>query len=673
MIVLHRFFLPSRSIIKRYLNSLHLTPLLIALALQVPAIQAAQPDNHIDTADFYQGAALHHPQLSPDGTHIAVLQDVGNDTIILVRNLITGESFYPIKSDNERFKFNWIGWGNNDRLLMSVRFSNNRGMRVLFTETRLLAIDAKKPSEVTTLIRPDAKADGWISQFQDNIIHWLHDDPEHVLISVDRESPAKQSVYKLNIYNGKTQRVKKFNAGIRSWLADQQGEVRVGVGYNDTKRETIIRVLPAGSKKWQTAWRYTLFEDPSITPLGFGHNPNELYLLADHEGRQAVFKSDLSKEGFPLELVISHPQYDIAGSLIYSHAHKEVVGLYYSDDAFGSIFWNPEFKGFQAGLDKALPDSANYIASLSNDGRKYLLFSSHQTDPGTYYYGNRDTKELTAIAEIYPGIDRKKLTAKQQLKYKARDGLELEGFLTLPAGGGKNLPTLIFPHGGPMSKDGAEFDSFSAFFANRGYAVFQPNFRGSSGYGHEFMMMAVASMGLAMQDDLEDAVHFLAKEGITDEKRVCIVGASYGGYAALSGATKTPDLYRCAISFAGISDIVRLRETSRYFLNSRAMQDQLGRDTSQLRETSPARFAEQVKIPILLVHGDNDTIVPVNQSQLMHERLKRAGKDVTYIELEDGSHFLDYYEHRKITFEAMEAFLQKHLPVNIKTASTSLH
>jgi dipeptidyl aminopeptidase/acylaminoacyl peptidase len=212
-----------------------------------------------------------------------------------------------------------------------------------------------------------------------------------------------------------------------------------------------------------------------------------------------------------------------------------------------------------------------------------------------------------------------------------------------------------------MSEDGKDFDMFSTFMANRGYVVFQPNFRGSSGYGHDFMMQAVGGYGMEMQDDLEDAVTYLVKEKIADPKNVCIVGASYGGYAALMGATKTPDLFKCAISFAGMSDLIKMRDNFRWFANKNTARKQFGEDKDQLKQTSPARMAEKVKIPILLIHGDDDVVVPVKQSRIMAEALKDEGKQYEYIELEDGTHNLDYLPHRQQTFEAMEKFLQKHL------------
>jgi dipeptidyl aminopeptidase/acylaminoacyl peptidase len=617
---------------------------------------------------FYEGAQLHNVRLSPDGTHLLALRNIDGTTAIMVLNIETGERFYPTTTDNEQYKFNWVSWANNDRLLMSLRFDAKRGpyARIKTTETRLLAIDAKKSSKMINLVKPDSNADGWVSQFQDNIISMLPDDPKHILVSVDREFPNRQTVYKANVYTGKLSRVKKYSSSVRSWIADRQGEVRAGEGYNDRDRSVSIRVLDPRTEKWVTAWEYIVFDEPSISIMGFGKDKTELYILADHEGRKAIFKADLAKDGYPRELILSDPYHDISGELIYSHVHKDVVGLYYSGSSDKSIFWNAEFKAFQGGLDKAMPDTVNYISSLSADMRKYIVFSSNATQPGTILFGDRDEKTLSYLADIYASLNEDVLIEKQELTYKARDGLELEGYLSLPKNyADKPIATIILPHGGPMSQDGKGFDSFSSFMVNRGYAVFQPNFRGSSGYGHDFMMMAVGGMGLAMQDDLEDAVKFLVDKKFTDRKRVCIVGGSYGGYAALMGATKTPDLFQCAISFAGISDINKLRNEARYFVNRNVIREQLGNDSKQLRATSPARLAKQVNIPILLIHGDDDTVVPVNQSRVMANALKKHDKIYEYIELEGGSHYLDYMPHRKQTFEAMESFLQKYLPTTI--------
>ena len=640
--------------------------LALVLTCAIAPLQAAEPSKKhtpLPLEVFYKGELIEDIELSPDGTHLLALKNVGGDTVVMVLEIATGKVFYPTKTDNKQFKFNWVTWANDDRLLMSLRFDSRMLNGVKYMQTRLLATDAKKPGKLITLVKPDDDAD-WVSQFQDNVISYLPDDPEHLLISVDREVPLHQTVYKANVYTGKLKRVKKHSGTVRSWYADRAGNVRIGEDYDDKKRKVTYKLLDPTTNEWVVAWEYTVFDEPEINIAGFGNNPNELFIFADHEGRQALFKADLSKPGYPRELVLSNPDYDVSGRLIYSSALKEVVGLYYNDGNAKSVFWNKEFKAFQAGLDKAMPDTRNYIGSMSSDGRKYVVFTTNNTNPGTYLFGNRDEKTINYLATSYPDLTEDVLVEKESRTYKARDGLELEGFLSLPKTfANKPTATIILPHGGPMSEDGKSFDMFSSFMANRGYVVFQPNFRGSSGYGHDFMMQAVGGYGLEMQDDLEDAVKYLIDEKIADPKKVCIVGASYGGYAALMGATKTPDLFQCAISFAGMSDLVRMRDSYRHFINKNIARKQFGEDKAQLKETSPVRMAERVKIPILLIHGKDDTTVPVVQSRIMADALKDEGKVHEYIELENGTHYLDYYPDRKQTFEAMENFLKKYLPI----------
>lgn len=637
----------------------------LLLILCVGTANAAEADKHtlLPLEVFYNDAAIQDVQLSPDGTHILALRNVGGDTVVMVVELETNKTFYPAKTDNKQFKFNWVTWANNDRLLMSARFDSRMLNGTKYMQSRLLAKDAKKDSKLITLIKPDEDA-GWVSQFQDNVISFMDEDSDHILVSVDREIPLYQTVYKVNVNNGRMSRYKKSSNTMRSWYADRTGVIRVGEAYNEKERRVTYKVLDPNTENWTTAWQYVVLDEPGISIAGFGSKSNELFIFADHEGRQALFKVDLSKSGYPKELILSHKNYDVTGQLIYSSALKEVVGLYYTDGTAKSIFWNQEFKAFQAGIDKAMPDTDNYIISMSDDARKYILFSSNSTNPGTYYFGDRDKKTLDYLANAYPELTEDVLVKKELRRFKTRDGLELDGYLSLPKNfANKPSATIIFPHGGPMSEDGLGFDIFSTFMANRGYVVFQPNFRGSSGYGHNFMMKAVGGYGLEMQDDLEDAVKYLIDQKIADPKRVCIAGASYGGYAALMGATKTPDLFQCAISFAGISDLLRMRNSYRNFVNSEVVQKQFGDDSIQLKKTSPVRMAEKVKIPILLIHGKDDTVVPVTQSRIMAEALKDEGKTYEYIELEDGTHNLDYLPDRKQTFEAMENFLKKYLPL----------
>ncbi|WP_233280392.1 alpha/beta hydrolase family protein [Rheinheimera mangrovi] len=252
---------------------------------------------------------------------------------------------------------------------------------------------------------------------------------------------------------------------------------------------------------------------------------------------------------------------------------------------------------------------------------------------------------------------------KQRISYKARDGLEIEGFLSTPKGTEGPSALIVLPHGGPFSQDSNSFDIFSAYLVNKGYRVFQPNFRGSTGYGHEFLSQAVGQYGMAMQDDITDGVQHLIQKGIADPKRICIMGASYGGYAALLGAARTPDLYQCSISFAGVTDLEEQRNSYRNFTSYNLAKKQMGEDEDLLEENSPVNMVDKIKIPVLLLHGTEDRSVPVLQARLMASELADQKKVFQYIEIEEGTHHLDYLPHRKQTFEAIDEFLNKYLPL----------
>lgn len=611
---------------------------------------------------FYSGPRVDDLSLSPNGEYVAALSNIGSDTALIVINVATGKMTPLIKTDNIQFKFNWIHWANNNRVVMSLRYDSRLPNGVKYQETRLFSIDAHKGGKPTQLLKGGERQD--TPQFQDKVISWLPNDPDFILVSVDADIAGADSVYRVHVNRGRMGRIKAPMGSVNRWYADRQDNVRASYKYDDKEQRVTYRILNNTTGDWDTVWTYKVFEEPSIEIAGFGGNPNDLYIFADHEGRQALFKVDLAKPGYPRELVRAHDKYDVSGQLIYSEAHKDVVGMYLNVGEERSVFWHPEFKALQAGLDKAFPDTRNYIVGLDSSARRYLVYTSSETNPGVYYFGDRDKKTLALVGTVYPQFSEESIPKKVKHTYSARDGVKIEGFLSMPAGEhSKPLPTIILPHGGPMSHDTYGFDIFSTFLANRGYAVFQPNFRGSSGYGHDFMMQAIGGMGMAMQDDLVDGVDYLVKQKITDPKKICIVGASYGGYAALMGVSKTPDLFKCAVSFAGISDLEELSRLYRYFTNRNAARTQIGRDKNQLRDTSPVNLVEHIKAPILLIHGEDDVSVPVKHSRIMAKVLEKNGKTVEYIELEDGTHHLDYLPHRKQTFEAIEAFLAKHLPI----------
>ncbi len=609
-------------------------------------------------------------RLSPNGKRVAALVKVDTDqrrgTTLFVYNVETEEKSFPVYTDNRKFVFNWIKWASDRRILASARYPAVR-YGIPSTETRMLIIDAET-GETRPAIRANSfKKYRYIPQFQANIIDDLPDEPDNILLSLALDSPDASRVVKLNLETRKHSLFERNRTLVVDWLTDRQHNLRIGFRFEGT-RHSIIHRGP-GEKKWDTLWEFEAFSEDQVWPVGFDFDPRILYVRAYHDDKLALFKVNLSSSDLKRELVYSDPDYDVDGSLIYSRKSEKVIGTTYSTDG-GFTFWDERYEALQNGLDMALPDTRNSLYSFSADERRYIVLATSDTDAGTYFFGNRDTGEISPLARRYNALMPELMAEKSRISYPARDGLQIEAYLTRPKNAADEpLPTVIFPHGGPISHDDGRFDYWTQFLANRGYAVMQMNFRGSAGYGHAFMSMGLQNWGLEMQNDVEDGTRWAIEKGLADPERICVVGASYGGYAALMEAAGNPDLYRCAVSFAGVTDVVFLVQSSRKYLTRDVVRKQIGSDFKSLRRRSPVNLAEDIDVPVLLVHGSKDRRVEVRHSRSMHKALTRAGKDSIYIEQEDGDHHLSNQEHRLELFREMDVFLQRHLkPKSVSAA-----
>lgn len=599
-------------------------------------------------------------KLSPDGNRVAMLKNLNGNQVLMTYNLANGKSQAILQSDNIKITLNWYVWGNDDVLLISTGSLSKEGT-TKYTTTRLYKYDLSTDKELILLVKPKKSQKEKVTQIQDTIISLMPAKPDNILMAINFEHRSKPSLYEVNIRTKQRSRVKRYKTYIDNWFADQQGKPRITYKVDDT--EISYKLFNTEGELERDLWSYEVFEQDVVHILGFDVDPNVLFIRALNQGKYAVFKVNLTDKSLSRELVYADASYDVNGSLIYSPKTGAVVGLSHEGDEDNKIYWDKEYIAFKKALNSALPDSDNTIISMSNDQNKYILYSSSAQRPGDYLLGNRKNKKLEFLASLYPQIDATNYATKALVHYQARDGLQIEGYLTTPLNTLKNakLPAIIFPHGGPMARDYAGFDYWSELFANRGYLVFQPNFRGSAGYGYEFEMASVKGWGLAMQDDLQDATHWLIKQGLVDPNKVCIAGASYGGYAALMAAVKHSDTFKCAASFAGVTDLEQIIRDANAFSNKKIVHKQIGTDSDQLEATSPVNFATKINIPILLIHGTDDQIVPVKHSQVMAAALTKQNKQVNYIEIEQANHHLSNQAHRLQTLEAMAEFFAKHL------------
>nr|WP_306670067.1 alpha/beta fold hydrolase [Sphingomonas sp. R-74633] len=426
----------------------------------------------------------------------------------------------------------------------------------------------------------------------------------------------------------------------KSWLVYRRGEgdrfAKASNGAADTDPDSVQFAPVQGSDQG-----YALAEAPSgrIALYGYDFRKGRLGALVYQNDKADLDGFELGPDGKP-------------------------AGVAYTDDRDRMLWFDPAMRARQAMLDAALPGRTNRVISASDDQSRLLVYSANASDPGTYYLV--ENGQAHRFAAINPALDGKSLSAVTTISYAARDGLKIDGYLTLPAGrDAHDLPLIVMPHGGPFARDSWDYDPWVQYLAGKGYAVLQPNYRGSTGFGRAMIARGDGEWGRGMQDDVDDGVAWLAKRGTIDAKRVCIMGASYGGYAAMWAAARDNPAYRCAISYAGISDVrAQLDFDHKTFAERafRAWRHRIQGKAASLEALSPVTYAAGMTMPILIAHGTADQTVPVDQSERLHDALSRAGKPHEFVEYAGEDHTMRDPANEADFLARVGRFLDAHNP-----------
>ncbi|MFC3052641.1 alpha/beta hydrolase family protein [Kordiimonas pumila] len=644
-------------------------PFKIAIALCLLAVSVtAYGQEKVPLDAFASNPTFSGAKLSPSGEKIGFLTEKDNQTVMIALDTTSGESvLIPKFGDAELFDF---FWANDEVLLLQYLLSHNqRYFGESVRETRSISYDLTN-GKFEWLGAPQKEmGSNEHIMWGETVLHLLPDEPEQILMQFDEHNLGKPSVFKVNVRTGKRNRVKPGRRGIYSWFADFDGNIRYGYGSRNStgswvdSDEVAVIVEKNGSltditeMDWFKAhddW----FEYHAIE--GFTENPDIIYISAPNKYDSNSIYTFNFRTGEIVDTVFEREDIGPGGFLRHPDTGN-IIGVYYTADVTEYLYFDEEYAKLQRSLSAALKSQNVRISGKARHKELYLIYASTPTNPGDYYLYNRDTGQLQYIAPTHDGIYPEDMAPVKRINYKARDGQKIPAYLTLPQGRDKNLPTIILPHGGPYARDTMNWDYWAQFYANRGYAVIQPNFRGSTGYGKSFYEAGRKQWGGLMQDDVTDATYWMIENGYSDPDRICILGGSYGGYASLFAPIKEPDLYKCAVSINGVADIPMMRrEDIRDFSKDNWIQD-VGLEGHEPEFVSPYHRANEVNIPILLIAAVNDGRVPYDQSTRMHKKLKSLGKDSTYIEMADGDHWLMTKAAKTTMLTETEKFLEKHI------------
>ncbi|MGO4893222.1 alpha/beta hydrolase family protein [Flavobacterium sp. W21_SRS_FM6] len=498
------------------------------------------------------------------------------------------------------------------------------------------------------------------------ILHLLPDDPKTILISVQGGSRGTASfteAYELDIYSGNTKKVATAPIRAAYLLSDHNRNIRFAIGTDeddDNKLKSYYR--DSNEDEWYLSGTYA-GDEGTITPIAFTPDNKEVYALSNLDA-STIGLVKLKPNSDEPELIYRNEKVDLRD--VFLSQDMQLVSAKISPDrTYNKTLTDHNLAQWLDKLQATFQDDTINITSATKDESKLIVYVSSAKDPGAYYLFNTQSKEMQFLVNSSPAVNPDKMSEVQPFTITSRDGIELSGYLTLPNSNQKNLPLVVYPHGGPHGpRDFWTFDRDAQMLASRGYAVLQLNFRGSGGYGREFEYSGYRKWGLEMQDDLTDATKWAIESGVADADRVCIYGASYGGYATLMGVVKEPDLYKCAIGYVGVYSLPMMFEegdipSSQSGINY--LEQALGTDQEDLKKRSPAYNVDKIKAALFLVHGGKDERVPIEQAEFLMKQLDKRNYPYELLIKEKEGHGFYKEEHRLELYEKMLQFLEKHI------------
>lgn len=605
--------------------------------------------------------SLEDAALSPDGTSIAFVRTVEEQRLIVIYSLKERRFLGGIRIGNQKLRS--VAWADDTKLLLTTSTTGMpwglRGSDREWFQLQSFDVQAHKAHPLLDAVHdvrtlnvvwnaPMVRRDG-----TDTILYL------HGLYLSDRTTPG---LFKVNLSNGTERIARQGSPATVDWLVDDAGQLAVEEEYFEDSRRWAIKIARGGHLK-EVVSGVEAIDRPHVV----GFDPSgEFVVVAFVENEQEAWKLLSLKDGeWGGAFAVDKPR---GGAIVDPHSQR-IVAVAAGGDEPRYAFFDPDL---QEHWDWALRQYRNervQLVSLSQNRSKALLLVSGPQSGYSYHLADFDERLIEPIGKVYDGVD--EIAEVRPVMYAAADGLRIPAYLTLPPGRpAKNLPVIVLPHGGPAARDSLRFDWWAQALAAQGYAVLQPNFRGSD-LGRKWIASGFGEWGRKMQSDLSDGLRYLVAQGIADPKRACIAGASYGGYAALAGITLETGVYRCAVAVAGISDPREFekwvaernrygqRTTLRYwdrFLGTTSIDD------PRLAEISPLKFVQNVSVPLLLIHGRDDTVVPYEQSADMAKALKRLGKPVEFVSLDKEDHWLSRSETRLQMLKASVEFLRRNNP-----------
>ncbi len=605
----------------------------------------------IPLEDFFRNSEHTGYQLSPDGQYISYLAPYADRLNVFVRRVDQDDDHaLRLTSETERSVAGYM-WADNERLLFMKDTAGDENYQLYGVRRD----------------GTDLRAYTAFEGVRTSLIDDLEEQPGYVMIGMNRRNAEVFDPYRLNLDTGELTLLAENPGNYQGWMTDHNGCLRAATAiidgvntqllYRDTEEEPFRPVLT------------TNFRD-TVSFMEFTPDNREVYAATNLGRDKTVLVRMNPATCEELELLYENDTYDIA-SISYSRRRKKLLSVYCTGHKEPvRHYFDKEEEQLRQRIKAHFPNNRYGIADTGKAERFYLIYVGGDRTRGAYWFYDAETDEARKIADLAPWIISDEMNEMHAVTYQSRDGLRIEAYLTLPDGltpdTAHNLPVVVNPHGGPWARDCWGYSSEVQFLSNRGYAVLQMNFRGSTGYGRKFLEASYKQWGLRMQDDITDGVQWLIGQGIADPKRVAIYGGSYGGYAVLAGLAFTPDVYACGIDYVGVSNLFTFMNTIPPYWRPmlEIMYEQVGNpetDHDQLAATSPALHAENIRVPLFIAQGANDPRVNKAESDQMVEALRQRGVEVEYMVKDNEGHGFHNQENRFDFYRAMERFLAKHL------------